>query len=213
MDARVRTAAPAEKTPEGQQAAEWAEALIHARRTTLPKRLAEPAPDEAQLRQIVAAAAAAPDHGELVPWRFVIVPAHARPALAEAFATALHERDAEASDQQLAQAREKAFRSPLLLLAVARIGDEAGEVPAAERLVSAGCAIQNMLLMATALGFGSALTSGKAMGSRPLRALFALAPEEQALCFVSIGTIASHRKPRPRPPVERYLSQLEPPTP
>lgn len=213
MDARVRTAAPADAAPEGQQAAEWAETLIHARRTTLPKRLAAPGPDDAQLQQILRAAAAAPDHGELVPWRFVIVPPPARPALAEAFATALHERDAEASDEQLDQAREKAFRSPLLLLAVARAGDEAGEVPAAERLVSAGCAIQNMLLMATALGFGSALTSGKALGARPLRELFALAPEEKALCFISIGTIASHRKPRPRPPVDRYVSQLEPPTP
>nr|WP_309246823.1 hypothetical protein [Ramlibacter montanisoli] len=48
-------------------------------------------------------------------------------------------------------------------------------------------------MMATALGFGSALTSGKALGSPALRALFALAPEEQALCFISIGTIAGAR--------------------
>jgi nitroreductase len=213
MDARVQMAAPVENAAERQQAAEWAQALIHTRRTTLPKRLAGPGPDAAQLRLVLEAAAAAPDHGELVPWRFVIVPAEARPALAEVFAAALHERDAGASDEQLAQAREKAHRSPLLLLAVARTGDGAGEVPAAERLVSAGCAIQNMLLMATALGFGSALTSGKAMGSRPLRQLFSLAPEEQALCFISIGTAMSQRKPRPRAPLERYVSRLESPAP
>ena len=192
-------------------AGEWAEALIHGRRTVLPKRLAAPGPDPAQLQRILEAAAAAPDHGERVPWRFVIVPEAARATLAEAFAAALRERDAGATGEQLAQAREKAFRAPLLLLAIADMGGHGDEVPPVERLLSAGCAIQNMLLMATALGFGSALTSGKAMGSQPLRSLFSLQPSEQALCFISIGAIASTRRARVRPGVERYVSTLQGP--
>jgi nitroreductase len=205
MDDRVRTAGPAEA------AAEWAAALIHGRRTTLPKRLAAPGPDAGQLQQILGAAAAAPDHGELVPWRFVLVPGGARAALAEAFAQALRERDRAATAEQLAQAREKAFRGPVLLLAVARSegGDES--IPATERLVACGCAIQNMLLMATALGYGSSLTSGKALDSEPLRSLFGLQPGEQALCFMTLGTIASQRRARARPPVERYVSELRVP--
>ena len=75
-----------------------------------------------------------------------------------------------------------------------------------ERLVSAGCAIQNMLLMATALGFGSALTSGKALKSAPLRTLFGLRDGESALCFISVGTVESTRPARPRPTVADYLS-------
>ena len=100
-------------------------------------------------------------------------------------------------------------RAPLLLLAVADLGSGEEDIPATERLVSAGCAIQNMLLMATALGFGSALTSGKAMASAPLRGLFALREQEQALCFVSIGTIAGAKRGRTRPDVERYVGVLE----
>lgn len=196
--------------PEAATAAEWAEALIHGRRTVLPKRLAEPGPDPAQLQRILGAAAAAPDHGELLPWRFVLVPASGRAALADAFATALRERDALATAEQLAQAREKAFRAPLLLLAVADVRDGT-DVPLHERLLSAGCAIQNMLLMATALGFGSALTSGKALASPALRTLFGLAPHEQALCFLSVGTIAGPRRGRQRPATQQYVSQLEPP--
>jgi nitroreductase len=191
-------------------AGEWAEALIHGRRTVLPKRLADPGPDAQQLQRILGAAAAAPDHHDLVPWRFVLVPAAARPALAEAFAASLRERDAQATPQQLQEARDKAFRSPVLLLAVVRTrgGDE--EISAAERLVSAGCAIQNMLLMATAFGYGSSLTSGKALNSPSLHALFGLTPEEQALCFVSIGTIAGPKRARVRPALERYVSELKP---
>lgn len=202
-DARAPTAVPADTNT-----ADFAAALIHARRTVLPKRLAAPGPDARQLDRILEAAAAAPDHGQLLPWRFVLVPSDARWRLAEVFATALRERDAEATGEQLAQAREKAFRAPTLLLAVARTGAPHDDVPLAERLVSAGCAIQNMLLMATALGFGSALTSGKAMQSAALRQLFALAPHEQALCFINIGTVASARAPRARPTVRQYVSEL-----
>jgi nitroreductase len=190
-------------------AGEWADALIHGRRTVLPKRLAAPGPDATQLQRILGAAAAAPDHGELISWRFVIIPEDARSSLADVFAASLRERDGQATEEQLTQARDKAFRSPLLLLAVASMGEPADDIPPVERLLSAGCAIQNILLMATALGFGSALTSGKALGSPALRALFALAPEEQALCFVSIGTIAGARRARTRPGVERYVSELK----
>ncbi|WP_373368255.1 nitroreductase family protein [Ottowia beijingensis] len=187
---------------------ELAHALIHTRQTILPKRLAEPGPDAAQLQAILGAAASAPDHHELLPWRFVLVPAGARDRLAEVFATALLERDASATPQQVAQAREKAYRSPLLLLAVVRLRDDDAEIEPHERIVSAGCAVQNMLLMAHAQGFGGALTSGKALQSAPLRTLFGLQPDEQALCFVNIGTVVKARPVRLRPQAAQYVSTL-----
>jgi nitroreductase len=196
--------------PDAAFAGEWAETLIHGRRTVLPKRLAEPGPDAAQLQRILGAAAAAPDHHDLVPWRFVLVPSPARGALGEAFAASLRERDAEATEAQLEEARTKAYRSPVLMLAVARTSGGDPEISASERLVSAGCAIQNMLLMATALGFGSSLTSGKALRSQRLHALFALQPGEEPLCFISIGTIAGAKRARVRPTLERYVSELKP---
>lgn len=208
MDASVPTADRVDAR-DGSAAADWAATLIQQRQTILPRRLRAPGPDAAQLEQIVVAAVAAPDHGQLVPWRFVLVPDTARAALAEAFEQSLVQRDPLASADQRAQSREKAFRSPTLLLAVARLADEADDVPVAERLLSAGCAIQNMLLMATALGFGSSLTSGKALQSQPLRSLFRLLPTEQALCFVSIGTPSGRKAPRLRPSPAEVLTTLE----
>jgi nitroreductase len=204
----ARSAPPAR--PDPASAADFAATLIHARRTVLPKRLAAPGPDEQQLQRILEAAAAAPDHRQLLPWRFVLVPPHARARLGATFAAALRERDPEAEREQIEQARDKALRSPVLMLAVARIegGDE--EIRPFERVLSAGCAIQNMLLMATAMGYGSALTSGKAIESRALRELFGLAEAEHALCFVSIGTVASTGTRRARPAVDRFFSELAP---
>ena len=70
--------------------------------------------------------------------------------------------------------------------------------------------MQNLLLTATALGFGSALTSGKALQSQVLRSLFALAQGEHALCFMSVGTVLSRKPARVRPVPSQYLGTLVP---
>jgi nitroreductase len=191
------------------EAAHWAAALIQSRRTTLPKRLCGQGPDSAQRIAILEAASAAPDHGQLLPWRFIEVPQIHRDRLAKVFADALLARDPLACSDELAQAREKAYRSPWLLLAVCRTRGGDLEVPGQERLLSAGAAIQNMLLMATAMGLGSSLTSGKALSSDALRGLFSLHPDEDAICFINFGEVAQTRKPRPRPPVDAFFTSLD----
>ncbi|OYY90036.1 MAG: nitroreductase [Polaromonas sp. 28-63-22] len=189
-------------------AAAMAAALMQSRQTILPRRLAAPGPNVDQLDMILSAAATAPDHGQLLPWRFVQVPPSARARLAEAFGAALLERDAAATPDQVAQAQEKAHRAPLLLLLIVDGLRGDADIDLLERIVSAGCAVQNLLLMATALGFGSALTSGKALKSAGLRALFGLAQGEHALCFVSIGTVQSRKGSRLRPAPADFFSTL-----
>lgn len=187
---------------------DWARSLIRTRQTVLPKRLVDPGPDAAQQRVLFEAAAAAPDHEQRLPWRFVIVPRERRDRLADVFAQALLERDLRATREQVAAAREKAHRAPLLMLAVARLDESDQEVPAAERWVSLGCAIQNLLLVAHAMGFGSALTSGQALRSQRLRDLFALAPGEVPACFVNVGTVSQRKPMRQRPDPDRFVSTL-----
>jgi nitroreductase len=171
--------------------------LAATRTNVSARRLMEPGPDDAQLSALLELAASAPDHGQLAPWRFILVPQEARARLADAFGSALLERDANATQDELAKAREKAFRAPVLLIAIVRLaGDAAQEIPALERAVSFGAAIQNMLLGAHAMGFGAGLTSGKAMQSRPMRELCELAAEEHAVCCVNIGTPQARRGPR-----------------
>lgn len=183
--------------------------LMQTRQTILPKRLQAPGPDAQQLNQILNSAASAPDHGQLLPWRFVLVLDGARTHLADAFGAALLERDASASSEQVAQAQEKAHRAPLLMLVVVDGLRGDPNIDLYERIVSAGCAVQNMLLMATALGFGSSLTSGKALKSAHLRTLFGLHEGEHALCFVSVGTVQSSRAGRVRPVPGDFVSTLQ----
>jgi len=187
---------------------EAAQALIHGRHKVGIKQLGGPGPDAAQLDRLLRAAAAAPDHGPTLPWRFVLVPAGKRARLADAFAAARRECDPDAGPLDLALARQAAFRAPLLLLAVARLAPTRSATPPLERAVSLGCAIENLLLSAHAMGFASGLTGGPAMAAKALRELFTLAPDEQAACFVHVGTGRPHRPPRARPRPEDFLSEL-----
>lgn len=189
--------------------AELALTLITSRHNVSPKRLAAPAPTEAQLREMLVAAAAAPDHGELTPWRFIVVPVEQRHRLAEAFAQALLDRDPAATEAQLDAAREKAHRAPLLLLAIARLGSREPDTPPLERMVSMGAAIQNLLLVAHAMGYGAGLTSGQAMTSPRMARLCALADGEVPVCCINIGTVTQRKPPgRVRPLPEDFVSVL-----
>jgi nitroreductase len=182
--------------------------LIHSRQHTSPKRLGDPGPDREQIEIILSAAGAAPDHGLLTPWRLIIIPRERRHLLAETFADALTERDGAATEVQKEDARVKAFRGPFLALVVARLDPELGSTHPQERLISAGCAIQNMLLVAHALGLGAGLSSGRALYSQQMKTRFGLGAHEQPLCFLSVGTVTRRKPARARPVMGDYTSTL-----
>jgi nitroreductase len=186
-----------------------AQALIESRQNVSPKRLVEPGPSARQLDDLLALAAAAPDHGQLTPWRFIIVPAAQRRRLADVFAQALIDRDPGATLDQIGSAREKAHRAPLLLVAVACLGPREPNTAPLERMVSMGAAIQNLLLGAHAMGFGAGLTSGRAMASRRMNRLCGLSDGEAAVCCVNIGTVSQRKAPeRVRPRPSEFVSEL-----
>ena len=180
---------------------------ITSRHSVSPKRLAEPGPSNEQIAQMIEAAACAPDHGLLRPWRFVSFPAGPRIELADLFEKALLERKPDADDEDRRRARDKAGRAPGLLGIIVRLdGAEAkANDPFKERVVaddqyaSAGAALQNILLMAHAMGFAARATSGRAVRTNAFRSALGLAENEQFLCFVAIGTPSGPGKAHARP--------------
>lgn len=185
------------------------QALISSRGNVSPRRLAEPGPSAQQLEDLLSLCAAAPDHGLLTPWRFIIVPTEQRHRLAEAFALALIDRDPGATLEQIEAAREKAHRAPLLLLAIACLGPREPNTPNLERMVSMGAAIQNLLLGAQAMGFSGGLTSGQAMTSARLHELCGLANGEVPVCCINLGTLTKHKdSPRIRPQPSQFSHKL-----
>ena len=185
---------------------QFAEQLIHGRTHISPKRLGNPGPSQTQKESILLAANAAPDHGRMVPWRFIEIQEGSRPALGEVFRQCLLDRDQEATSIQQQEALDKASRGPLLLLAVSNYKDSNGDISRQEKLISLGCAIQNILLSAYAFGFGSGLSSGRALQSDRIRTLFQLTDDEGPICFITIGTVLKNKPGRIRPSLSEYHS-------
>ena len=173
-------------------------ALIGSRHSVSPRRLHSPGPDAAQLQQMVEAAACAPDHRGLRPWRLIRVADGQREGLADLFEACLHDRadghDPALREDDVAKSRDKAYRAPTLLLAVLKAEPDDPEVPLIERAVTLGAALMSLLLAAHGLGYSAMLTSGRAVRSPRFAAAFSLAADEQAVCFVSIGTPAAVKR-------------------
>ena len=102
----------------GGEVDEGAIALLFRRRSI--GRLTEPAPDDRELETILRAAAAAPDHGELRPWRFVVLRDQAKEAFGNVLAEAYLHRVTKAGGQpepaKLSKERTKLNRAPLVIV-------------------------------------------------------------------------------------------------
>ncbi len=114
-------AVPVGSTPAWLKDADHRQALagLLSRYSTGPRWLTEPAPDHQALQQALACALRAPDHGQLVPWRAVLIESDQREALGECFAR--FARDVGKSEDEVDRERERAHKGPVLVAWVARI--------------------------------------------------------------------------------------------
>ena len=183
----------------------WVSQVMATRQTILPKRLIEPGPSSLEIEKLFLAASTAPDHDLINPLRFLVIPAHKREDLGELFAQPLSERDPRATDEQLEQARDKARRSPLLMVLIVDAAKGDPEIDMHERVLSAGCAVQNFMLLANAMGYGTGLTSGKALKAQSFRSGLQLNRSEHAICFLNVGTVSSRKPFKPRPEVQQFV--------
>lgn len=175
------------------------------RHSTPARNLAEPAPDDAQLRQIFKLAMHAPDHARLSPYRFITIRGEARHALAEVFASAVKKRDPEVSEWYLKKQKHKPLRSPLIVVVVACLHDNP-KVPEIEQILSAGAAAYSILLASKAMGFGSIwLTGDNAYDPNVFESL-GLDSNEKIVGFIYLGTETSAVPHLPKPDLDKKIT-------
>ncbi len=177
--------------------------FILSRRSVSPRFLVAPTPSPDELKLILRATAAAPDHKNLKPYRFILIPPERRGDLAAAFREAKAERDPGAPTAEIERAGEKAFRGAMLLAVVLRIVRDHPRVSVSDQMLAAGAALENLLLAATALGYAGCLRSGHSATSRRVRLALGLANEEELAAFLMLGTPA--KAPLPREDVDANL--------
>lgn len=188
---------------------------IFARRST--GRLTDPAPGDRHLQLILEAAAAAPDHGGLRPFRFVILAGDAKDAFGQVLADAyLHRCEAvgaEATDGQLAKERTKLGRAPLVVV-VGAVHRHSETVPWLEQFAAAAAAAQNALLAATSLGYGSMWRTGDVAYDARVKAALGLGEHDAVVGFLYLGTPREgDSRPARRPLLAGVVERWEPPAP
>ena len=175
------------------------------RHSTPARLLVEPAPDDAQLRQIFKLAMHASDHGRLSPYRFITIRGGARHALAEVFASAVKARDPGVSEAYLKKQKHKPLRSPLIVVVVACLNDNP-KVPEIEQMLSAGAAAYGILLASNAMGFGSIWLTGDNAYDRGVAEPLGLDSNEKIVGFIYLGTESSAAPRLPKPDLDKKIT-------
>lgn len=92
-----------------------------------------------------------------------------------------------ASAESLQRERQKALRAPLIVV-VAAVCNAETKIPAIEQILAAGAAAQNMMLAATALGFGAMWKTGDVAYDETVKAALGLAAADAIVGFLYLGT-------------------------
>jgi nitroreductase len=168
------------------------------RRSVSANSLTEPGPSAAQLEQILTAAARVPDHKKLVPWRFVLFEGAAREAFGRVLAEVCRAEETDPGAFRLQNEATRFLRAPIVIAVVSRVTDNPA-APEWEQILSAGAACQNLIVAATALGFGAQWITEWYAYSQGVRAALGLANNERVAGFVYIGTPKEKPEERERP--------------
>lgn len=144
-------------------------AITHRRSMGLSRLKADPV-DRALIEQMLEAANWAPSHGDTEPWRFTVFMGEGREALAELFEQA-HQEDTAHNPQARPHesARKRAFAAPVWIaigMVPGRKADGSLQMSADEELMAVACAVQNLHLMASALGLAG-MWHSKGVSSHP----------------------------------------------
>lgn len=181
---------------------------ILTRSSVPPVKMGPPGPDDAQIRRILEAGAAAPDHGRLRPWRFLVVRGFARERLGELFASAARAKG-DASEAEVEKQRSAPLRAPVVIAVVAKVRPDHPKIPPAEQVASAAAAAQNMLIAAHALGLAAKWTTGKNAHDPAVRDGMGLGPDDRIVGFLLIGSPAVPHSTPERPPIDDVVVEWE----
>lgn len=154
---------------------------------------------EDQLRELLELAIWAPNHGLTEPWRFSVVSGARLGALQAAIDAAFGAMDKGGDAGLLEFKRRKMGRRLAGAAAVIAVSyRRTPDKPATDRedYAATACAVQNILLGATARGFVGLWSTGKVMGHPLVRAFLRQGDDEAQVGVIFLGTPAQAAVPR-----------------
>lgn len=172
--------------------------------------LSIPAPTESQIKAAIDCAVTAPDHKKLQPWRFVVTQGNARHELGRAFLAAAEAQAAQKGETLSEKARQKTYNMPLrapVIITVVTHMQAHKKVPPFEQMLSAGAAVQNLILALKAQGFSTVWRTGLLCNEPAVKEYFDVSADDYVTAFVYTGSSPCDmptRKPIDIEPLVRF---------
>lgn len=182
--------------------------FLKIRRSVPPAMLAEPGPNSVQLETLLTIAARVPDHGKLQPWRFIVYEGPAREKASRIVFDAFLARHPDADEGARKKEARRFSLAPLVVCVVSKPGDHP-KVPAWEQELSAAAACENLVIAATAMGFGASWLTGWHAYDGDVTPQLGVGPGEKVVGFVHIGTPTDTVPDRPRPDLDGIVARFE----
>lgn len=183
--------------------------VLDTRRSVPSKQLGEPGPDHATLLRMLTSAVRVPDHGKLVPFRFIRLQGEARHALGDLLAARTLHLQPDAADAVVEKDRARFSHAPVIVTVVARL-TPGHKVPEQEQLLTAGSVCFALLQAAQALGFGAQWLTGWMAYDAAVAATLGLSADERIAGFIHIGTPKMEVPERERPDPALLLTDWTP---
>jgi hypothetical protein len=182
--------------------------LLCARRSVAPLALSGPGPEAQELERLLTIASRVPDHGKLVPWRFILFEGEGRAAAGRLIAQAFSADHPDADEARVELERKRLMHAPLVVGVVSRAAPHV-KIPEWEQVLSAGAVCMNLVIAAHAMGYAASwLTQWYAYDIRVLQGL-GLGPQEKMAGFVHIGRSAGVPEDRARPLLASVTSRYQ----
>lgn len=188
-------------------------ALIKHRRSVKPVDMDSQVPVGTDLvTALIENATWAPNHGLTEPWHFHVFQGEARQRLAGALQSIYQQTTppAEFREDKLKKMGENPLLAPVVIACVMeRKGG--GKIPEQEEIEAMACALQNLMLSATAAGLGSFWSSPPVLGTAAFQQWLGIRQEDQCVGLMYLGhPRAGQNWPRSvRQPVETKITWVK----
>jgi len=168
------------------------------RRSVVANALGEPGPTKAQISEILEIGARVPDHGKLVPWRFIIFEGRARHEFGVELSRIFQEKNPDAGADRLEMEKNRFMRAPQVVCVVSSLKDNP-KIPDWEQVLSSGAVCQNILLAIMGYGFSAHWITEWYAYDRDVGQVLGLGEKEKVSGFIYIGTAGEPPEDRQRP--------------
>ncbi len=181
--------------------------LLRKRRSAAPIMLSGPGPTEEERMLLLSVASRVPDHGKLVPFRFIVFEGEGRDKAGAIIAEVFASQNPGANAAQIAAERQRLAYAPLVIAVVSRAAPHE-KIPEWEQVLASASVCMTLTIAANALGFATAWLTEWYAYDRAVLERFGLAAHEKIAGFIHIGRHAGPRDDRPRPTLSEIVTNF-----